>query len=209
MGQVAFEDGIWCQDEFRHVNSFLPKIAVNQLAQRDLQEYVIPLNFARVHDAFHTVLPGTAADDDLALVGGTLGTNAPSIQTGDLKAAGATTRYARFCFGLPPEYVAGETVKMRFAAGMITTAADTSATLDLQWYKSDEDNTVSADLCATDAVSINSTSFADKDFTITASTLSPGDFFDFRIAIAVNDGATATAVIGCVAAIKLLCDTQG
>ena len=193
----------------RHANDVSPGWSRDSLEQQDNQEYVIDLTRLRVHDAFHTVLSDTAANDDLALVGGDLGTSAPSIQTGDLKAAGATTRYARFLVGLPPEYVAGQTVMLRCSAGMLTTAADNTATLDVECYKSDEDNTVSADLCATAAQSINSTAFADKDFTITATSLSPGDMLDVRIAIAVNDASTGTEVNGCIGAIKLVCDTQG
>ena len=123
--------------------------------------------------------------------------------------AGATNRYARFQVPLPANYVAGETVQLRFSAGMITNAADTTATLDVTCYKSDEDNTVSADLCTTAAQSINSTSFADKAFTITSTALSPGDILDVQVTMAVNDAATGAAVIGCIAAIKRLCDTQG
>ena len=154
-------------------------------------------------------LYGTDTASDLNLVGGTVGTNAPSLQTEDLRYAGATNRYKRVLVPLPSNYVAGETVTLRFSAGMITTAADTTATLDVVCYKSDEDNTVSADLCATAAQSMNNTVFADLDFTITATTLSPGDMLDVRITMAVNDAATDAVVIGCVGAIKRLCDTKG
>jgi hypothetical protein len=193
----------------RHVNSISPPIAVTNIAQQNLQEYVLDLTSFRIWDAFQTNLPGTAATDDLALVGGTFATNAPSIQAGDLKAAGATSRYARFLVGLPPEYVAAQTLQLRFAAGMITTIADASCTLDVECHLSDEDNTVSADLCTTAAQDMNSVTFADLDFTINSTTLSPGDMLDVRITIACNDAATGTAVIPSVAAAKLLADTQG
>lgn len=152
---------------------------------------------------------GKDATDELQVVGGTVGTNAPSLQTEDLQDVGATNRYRRFLVPLPSNYVAGETVVLRFAAGMITNAADTTATLDVECYKSDEDNTVSADLCETTVQSMNNTVFADLDFVITATALSPSDMLDVRIVVAVNDGATSAEVIGCVAAIKRLCDTQG
>jgi hypothetical protein len=210
MAEIPFEDGIRVYTKLTHPNNFAPKIARDQNAQQNEEEFVIPLTLLRVHDAYATVLTGTANNDDLALVGGTLGTNAPSIQAGDLKAAGATTRYARFDFGLPPNYVAGQTVKLRYSAGMITTAADGTCTLDMEFYKSDEDNTVSAtDLCSDVAQSMNDTSFADLDFEITATSLNPGDMFDVRIAIACNDGASGTDVIPCIGAIKLVCDTRG
>lgn len=151
---------------------------------------------------------GKGATDELDLVGGTVGTNAPSLQTEDLRGVGATNRYRRFLVPLPSNYVAGETVTLRFSAGMITTAADDTATLDVACYLSDEDNTVSADLCETAAQDMNSTVFADLDFTITPTSLSPGDMLDVRIVAAIKDDATAAEVIGCVAAIKRLCDTQ-
>ena len=173
------------------------------------------LSTTEVTDATYTAgillieLWGKDATDDLSLVAGTLGTNAPSLQTEDLRFVGATNRYKRLMIPLPSNYVAGESVKLRFSAGMITTIADGTATLDVVCYKSDEDNTVSADLCSTAAQSINSLVFADFDFAITATALSPGDMLDVRIVVTVTDTATATAVIGCVAAIKRLCDTQG
>jgi len=173
------------------------------------------LSTTEVTDATYTAgillieLWGKDATDDLSLVAGTVGTNAPSLQTEDLRAVGATSRYKRLMIPLPSNYVAGETVTLRFSAGMITTAADASATLDVVCYKSDEDNTVSADLCATAAQSMNNTVFADLDFVITSTALSPGDLLDVLITMAVNDAATDAEVIGCVAAIKRLCDTQG
>ena len=192
-----------------HANNFAPAIDPGQLAQRNLQETAIDLTTCRVHDAFNTNLPGAGATDDLGLVGGTFGTSAPSLQTEDLQDAGATNNYARFLVSLPSNYVAGQTVQLRFPAAMLTNIADTTATLDLSCYQSEEDNTVSADLCATAAQSMNSLSFTDLDFIITPAALSPGDMLDCRIVTAINDAATGAEVIGCVAAIKLLCDTQG
>jgi hypothetical protein len=176
--------------------------------QSALQPFTIPWTAWRVWDAVQTNLPGTPATDDLGLIGGTFATAPPSIQTGDLKAAGATTRYARAQVELPWDYEAGQSVTLRFHAGMVTTISDGTATLDVEAYESDEEVGISADLCATAAQSINSLTFADIDFTITPTTLAAGDMLDVRIAIAINDTATGTAVIGCVGAAKLLCDVR-
>jgi hypothetical protein len=187
-----------------------PSIARSELTQENLAVY--PLNHTdwRVWDAVQTNLPGTGATDDLAIIGGTFGTGVPSIQTGDLKNAGATTRYARIKFQLPPEYVAGETVTLRAYAGMVTTVASSSATIDFEVYKTDRGILVSgSDICATSATTINSLTFANKDFTITATSLSPGDILDIRLAIAVSDTATGTAVIGCAGSIEFLLDIKG
>lgn len=169
----------------------------------------IPLTGLRVWDAYQTNLPGTAATDDLALVGGTFATAPPVINAGDLKAAGATTRYARFQMQLPECYDAGETVTLRFSAGMVTTVADTSCTVDAQVYKLDKVTGIGADLCATAATSMNSLTFANVDFSITSSGLTAGDVFDVRIAIACTDAATGTAVTPTIASIDLLCDIKG
>lgn len=186
-----------------------PSMARTDLTQENLARHPIPFVDWRVWDAMQTNLPGTGATDDLALVGGTFATASPTIQTGDLKAAGATTRYARCTFDVPHEYVAGETITIRAHAGMKTTVADTSATIDFQVYLSDDEEGISADLCTTAAQSMNSLTDADLDFQITATSVAPGDTLDIRMAITVTDAATGTAVIGQVGKVEVLLDVRG
>lgn len=144
-------------------------------------------------------LAPAASPDDLRLVGGTFGTGVPSIQTPDLKAAGASSRKTRFQFRLPPEYQAGEEVVVRLYSGMVTHIADTSATVDVEAYLSNDDGTkTGSDLCTTSAQIINSLTFANFDFTITPTSLAAGDVLDVLVTIAVNDGANSSAVIGCI-----------
>lgn len=191
--------------------SISPPIAkVDILKLAELQAFPIRLTDFRVWDAMQTVLPGTPAADDLGLVGGTFGTATPSVRTQDLKAAGASNNYARFLVQLPWEYIAGESVTLRFKAGMITTVAGTSATLDCEAYKlqGDPDDAIGSDLVSTAATTINSLTFADVDFALTPTSLSPGDILDVRISMAINDGASATAVIGGLTSAKLLCDVR-
>lgn len=184
-------------------------IARSKLALDTLKPYPVNLSDFRVWDAPATVLPGTSANDDLGLINGTFGTAPWYVGTSDLKAAGATTRYARARIRLPAEYDSAETVQLRLVAGMITTVADTSATIDVEAYKVGDDGTVGSDLCSTAAQSINSTTFAEKNFTITATSLAPGDELDVRIAITVNDEESGTAVIGAFRKCHLLCDVRG
>lgn len=178
------------------------------LSQESLVVYSVPLASLRVHDEIATNLPGTAATDDLALKGGTFGADAPSIQTLDSKNTSAT-QYARFQFVLPAEYDAGQTVTLRANAGMNTTIASSSATIDFEVFAADRSTGVSSDLCATSATSINSLTLANKDFTVTATSLAPGDVLDVRMTIAIVDSATATAVIGEVGALEFLLDIRG
>ncbi|KKL58345.1 hypothetical protein LCGC14_2226310 [marine sediment metagenome] len=186
-----------------------PTIDRSSLTQESLAVYKIPLTSFRVWDALQTNLPGTSATDDLGLIGGTFATASPTIQTYDLKAAGASTLYARVEVPLPVEYVAGETLILRFHAGMKTTVADNTATLDVQAYESDEEEGISADLCTTAAQDINSLTLADIDFTITPTALAPGDMLDVRIAVAINDAASGTAVKGIIGSAARLCDIKG
>lgn len=184
-------------------------IARAKLAQDVLKPYPVNLTDLRVWDAMATVLPGTAANDDLGLIGGTFATGSPSIQAGDLKSAGATTRYARFLVALPAEYDSGETVTVRIHAGMVTTVADTSCTVDVQAYESNGEAGISADLCATAAQSMNSLTYADKDFTITPTALVAGDVLDVRVAVTCTDASGGAAVIPVLGSITLLCDVRG
>lgn len=172
---------------------------------------IFPVNMMdlRVWDAIHTNLPGTAATDDLALVGTTFGSTAPVITAGDCKALGATSRYARFMVELPECYEAGETVTLSLSAGMVTTVASASCTVDVECYKIDKVTGIGSDLCTTSATTINSLVFAAKVFTITPSSLIAGDVLDIRLTIACNDAATATVVKPTIAGIDLLCDIRG
>jgi len=171
--------------------------------------FPIPMTSLRVWDAFATNLPATAATDDLSLVGGTFGTAPPTISAGDCKALGATTRYARLLTQLPECYESGQTVTIAISAGMKTTVASASCTVDVECYKIDKITGIGVDLCATAAITINSLVFGSKEFIITPSSLAAGDVFDIRIAIACNDAATGTAVTPTIASIDLLADIKG
>jgi hypothetical protein len=157
----------------------------------------------------HQPLPATSATDDIGHYTGTFGTANNVLSSGDVKNS-TTTRYARVRVRLPESYEAGANVRLRFAAGTKTTIASTSSTLDVEAYLVGRDTLVSgSDLCTTSATTINSTTFADKDFVITGSGLEPGDELDIRITLACADTATATAVTPTVAAASILCDIRG
>jgi len=182
-------------------------IARTKLAQDTLQPYNIPLTSLRVWDS-GALLPTAGAADDLGLIIGTFATEHPHLSAGDLGAAGATSRYARGIFQIPAEYDDAETVNLRVHAGMQTALADVSCTVDVELHSADEDTTLSAELCSTAAQSMNSLTFANYDFVITATSLVSGTWVDYRITVACNDAATAI-VEPTIGAIKLLCDVRG
>lgn len=200
------------QDTVTFTGGVTTLFARTQLQQDTLAAYPVPLTDLRVHDAFQTVLPGTAANDDLGILGTDFTAACPTVVTQDEKAnMGAHSSYGRFMTQLPAEYQAGETVVIRCFAGMKTNVADQSAVIDIEAYKFTGDGgRTGGDICATSAVSINgSTTNSARDFTITASSLSPGDWLDVRVTITIDDDATGTAVIGEIDYIQLLCDIRG
>lgn len=168
-------------------------------------EHAVQLTDLRVHDAFHTNLPGTAANDDLALVGGTFGSGAPHLRGVDFGGT-STTAYARFLFQLPADYAEGGDVTVRLRGGMLTSVGDGACTVDLVCHKCDDDGGVGSDICATAAQSIKSTTIADKDFTITPTGLVAGDVLDMRITVAGNDTANADVMIPVITKITVLAD---
>ena len=66
-----------------------------------------------------------------------------------------------------------------------------------------------SDLCATAAQSINSLTQATLAFDVTATSLSAGDLLDCRVAVAITDSATGTAVLGKVSRLSILADIKG
>lgn len=179
----------------------------DKLARRPSSVAPVPPHKFRTWDALHTNLPATPASDDLGLVTGTWGTDAPYLGTGDLKAAGATTRRAAALVAVPYDFEPNATLSLRARAGMKTTVAGTSATVDVEAWKLDPDGTLgSADLVSTSAQSINSLTVAEKTFALDSSELEPGDVLYVRVSVTVTDGATGTAVIGAVTGFDVVCD---
>ena len=185
------------------------EIAATQLAQRPNQSTPLMMTACRVWDAMASMVVGTPAADDLGLVTGTPGTHQPKLSSGDVKALGATSRKVAFELEVPSNYDDGESFSLRFKAGMETTIADVTATIDLQAWKPSGTGTVGSDLVTTAAQSINSLTAADKDFVIDATGIDPGDKLICVLSIATNDAATATAVTACVYSMFRRCDTRG
>jgi hypothetical protein len=188
--------------------SITGSIARGNLVQDDLAPYVIDLTQMRVHDARQTNLPGTAANDDMGLITGTPGTDAPTLQGVDF--GGTTTdEKTAFTFTLPPEYVSGETITLRVRAAMLTTVSDGTATVDAEVWKEDGAGDVGTDICATAPQSINSLTPANKDFTITPTGLVAGDVLQVRLAFAGSDTGNVGVMIPEISKVTMLLDVKG
>jgi hypothetical protein len=190
-------------------NTTISGLSRTSLDVESLASFVIPLEQWRVWNT-GAVLPNTSASDDLGYYSGTWGTDTAALKTYDVKTVGATTLYARTTVVLPPEYVATNAVSLRMSAGHLTAVADTTSTIDVDAYLSDDEAIISgSNLYSGAAQSCNSLTFANLDYTIDAGTLSPGNSIDVRLAVAVNDGAGASAVIACIGSTVLRCDIRG
>lgn len=157
---------------------------------------------------YATNLPGAGTSTHLGLYGGTHGTSQPIIATGDFKTT-TISRKARAMVILPDRYVAASAVTLRFGAGMLTTVADTSCTLTVTAYRIGKDYTIGSQLVTTGATSINSLTASNKTFSLTSTTLNPGDVLDVLITIAGIDAATGTVVNAAIFGADLLCSIQG
>lgn len=180
----------------------------SNFTQDDAAVYAVPLTSLRVHDAMQTNLPATAANDDMGLITGTPGTDAPTLQGVDFGGASSDEKGA-FEFVLPAEYVSGETVTVRVRAAMLTTVSDGTATVDVECWEAAGDGSVGADLCATAAQSINSLTPANKDFTITPTGLVAGDRLIVRLSFGGSDVGNVGVMIPEITAVQLLLDIKG
>jgi len=169
--------------------------------------FLIPITTAKRFDAMATDVPAAAANDDMGLITGTPGTDPPRLQGVDFGGTTADEKCA-FEYILPQTYVAGQAVTLRVRAGMLTTVSDGTATLDAEVWRDDGDGTMgAADICDTAAQSINSLTMANIDFTITPTTLNPGDKIIINLSFAASDTGNLGVMIPEIQEISLLCVT--
>lgn len=156
-----------------------------------------------------TVNAATAATTNFGVVYGSDGTDFPHLETIDGKAA-TTAVVSRIIVKLPSNYVAGSAITIRARVGMKTTVSDNTnaTTIDFNAYSnSGVANGGSADLVTTAAQSCNSLTAANKDFTVTPTSLVAGQDLHIKMVLTVTDAATATAVIGTVNHVEVLTTT--
>lgn len=178
------------------------------LLQESLAKYPVPLNSFYISTTGQP-LPAAASGANLGFYSQTYSTGTPIISTGDVKNTSSNMK-ARNVVPLPIEYVAGQTVIYRASAGMLTTVASASCTLTVEAYLLDRNGAVSgSNLVTTAATTINSLTFGDKDFQVTATALNPGDQLDIRLTVTWVDVATGTVVQASIGSFELLCDVRG
>jgi len=133
-----------------------------------------------------TLLQLAAAADGthLGLAAGTYGTNGPEL-IGSVANANSKTEKARMVLTLPPEYVAGSNLLMRFRC-RVNGSAFVAQTIDLSVRKMDAEAGIGADLVVENAQAIPA-AWGLVDFTVTGASLGAGDELDILLTLAVND----------------------
>lgn len=140
----------------------------------------------RIHDSIIASLPASPTADDLGIDQQTFGTSCPVIKTSDMGNT-TVTQYARRLIAIPPNYEDGEALALSFIAGM-DSVASSACTLDVQVFRVGDDGLISgSDLYAGAAVTINSATYAQKDFSLSGATVVAGDVLDVRITITGTD----------------------
>ena len=181
-------------------------IARTKLAQEALVPFRIPLVQFRVFDAFQTNLPGTAANDDMALISGTHATAAPMLEGKVATGSATETNKARVTFQLPAEYDDGQTITLRLHCRTSGGQGEGTKTIDAIVVSNDEDGTVSGDIVTTSVITVNDT-FTDRDFTITPTGLASGEELDILLISVIQD-AGVDGKFQC-AFVELLLDIRG
>ena len=166
----------------------------------------LPLHDWRVWDNEGTLLPSTVGSaDDLGLVTGTFGTNFSYLSTQDLNGAGAITERARIQFTIPFGYELGANFYIAVYAGMLTSAASVSATLDFEafWQTIGSRAVDGGDIVLDAAKTINSTVLGGYNWLCSGVNGNEARQLDIRMTLAANS-VTASAHHAIVARTYLL-----
>lgn len=164
----------------------------------------IPLHhFRKASDYLH--LPASAGGD-FAIIAGTFGTDGPIIQ-GQSASSASVTDNCRVMIEMPPEYEEGTDITLRVSARVDVTVAD-AATIDAEAHELDRKGSVGSALVSEAAQDINSTTFADKDFTITGSDLVRGDVLDIQLTAFVDDTNGTNGGNAQIGAVEMLMDVR-
>lgn len=161
------------------------------------RDYMIPLESGRnASDALPINATGAATDfaltpvDWVSGIGNDLAMNivGPATTSADTK-----TAIAMYSYRLPEGYTAGQDITLTINADFNAAAPPTSATIDADVVLIADDFSSPANINETDGQTIDATP-TDYDFTITGTTLSPGDLIRIMVSGYVDCSGTGTSV---------------
>jgi hypothetical protein len=146
-----------------------------------------------------TLLPlaAAAASGVFGMPAGTFGATVSPTLIGNASNSSAKTDITRFEIAMPQDYVAAGAVTIAITATLTASTASTTKTIDLIVNKSDLHGGATS-ILATGAQALGTAAtWYTKTFTLTATTLVPGDIIDCEIIGILNDThATGVITIG-------------
>lgn len=177
-----------------------------ELKRADLTEdalavYGINLYDLRAADLAELGISETAGDHFLYLNAGVVLLKGESSQN----ETEASVSY--FTFTLPPEYVAAGDVKVRVNSKVDGSGTLGTCTVDIEAYEQ-ADGAVGSDICATAAQDIDAT-YANDDFTITATGLVAGDKLTIKLTTSVEETGNSNPLEAHIDEVALLLDVKG
>jgi hypothetical protein len=169
--------------------------------------YSVPVSDLKTHATL--VGLGSAAgtpSGDMGLTPGTFGTNTPLVK-GESASGASKSDACRFLYKLPNEYVAGGAVSIKIHA-LVSALPQVGATIVPAAYRCDGAGSLGSNLVTTGAATLTA-AMADYSFTVTPTSLNPGDVLDIQITGVANDtGGTTGSVIN-IGLVTMLLDVQG
>lgn len=176
-----------------------------KLAENVLQPFEIPFGDVLGADGADLAVSETAGDFFR-----NIGTNQLVID-GEATINETEVSVGWFRFTLPDKYVAAGDVKVRVVAGLVDagTADIGACTIDVEAREQGDNGTVGADLVTTAAQAI-STTFAAKDFVVTAAGLVAGDVLVCKLISSVVEtaGGSGDALNSRITKLQMLCDVK-
>jgi len=140
----------------------------------------------------YTVLTATSAAGKFQLAGA-VGTATNLLGEGAQN--NTKTDIVLYEFVLPPDYIAAANVTLTANVQRVVAGGTTlTTTIDCETWKIADDGTAGSDICATAVTSFTNTTAGDKAFTITGTTLSPGDRLLFRLTGVATEADNAGTV---------------
>lgn len=177
-------------------------IARSKLAEDALQVYGIPLYTVRAADLAGLALTETAGDHFLSFSANVI------LIKGEVSSNETETSVSYFEFILPPEYVDAGDVHVRLNAQYSGDGTNNVSTIDVSAYEQ-TDGAVGGDLCATAAINLTN-SFANCDFTITATGLVAGDVLNVKVTTAIIEASDGPAAMEAqIDKVAVLTDIKG
>ena len=168
------------------------------------QKIRVPLT-AGVNEDGGALVP-TAAAGKFGIVSGAFGAGGYKLQ-GEQASGNTKTSTVKYRVPLPQNYVAGEAFSIKVKQ-RVTVIANTTANIDVEARKSDDQGGVGADQVTTSAQTNNAITWVEHTFSVTGTSFVPGDEVDVLIRCQANDSGGANNSASEIGSVTLAISTK-